>query len=88
MGGNILNFAVTMTTTTTASVSFTGKFVKKDPFNYNRKTKNNCTYLPLGCGMASQLKPDALSLYNCGVAGDDANGTIDNTLIDGCRTHR
>ena len=36
---------------------------KKDPFNYNRKkNKNNCTCLPLGCGMASQLKPDALSL--------------------------
>ena len=63
MGGNILNFAVTMTTTTTASVSFTGKFViKKTPSIITEKYKNNCTYLPLGGGMASQLKPDALSL--------------------------
>ena len=65
MGGNILNSEVTMTTATTASVSFTGKFVyKKTPLKYNRKNKNNCTYLPLGGGMASQLKPDALSLHS------------------------
>ena len=73
MGGNILNFAVTMTTTT-ASVNFTGNFVyKKTPSFITEKFKNNCTSLPLGSGMAFQLKPDALSTIAM-VAGDATNG--------------
>ena len=82
MGGNILNFAITMTTITTASVSFTGKIVyKKTPIitkHLKKKFKNNCTYLPLGGGMACQLKPDALSLYNREVAGVATKWSIDN----------
>ena len=67
MGGNLLNSAVTMTTNTTASVSSTGNFVYKKTTSFiTEKFKNNCTYLPLGGGMASQLKPDDLSLYNRG----------------------
>ena len=80
MGGDILNFAVAMTTPTTEVIAPLAIIViKKTPNKHNRKIQNNCTDLPLGSGMAFQLKPDVLSLYHREVAGDAAKGTIDNT---------